>query len=60
MNIFEFMGQHPFLTAFIVWAVLQTLFVIINCLFRTITMFKNGYPPAHCDADGDFKIKDLH
>lgn len=26
-----------------------------NRIIRGITMAKNGYPPPHCDADGDFK-----
>ena len=30
----------------------------INRSLRHWTIRKNGYPPSHCDADGDFKDED--
>lgn len=30
----------------------------INRLLRHWSIRKHGYPPSHCDADGDFKNKD--
>ncbi len=30
----------------------------INRPLRHRTIRKHGYPPAHCDADGDFKIEE--
>lgn len=31
---------------------------IIHKLIRQRTIAKHGYPPPHCDADGDFKKGD--
>lgn len=31
------------------------LFTLPNRILRTITMHKHGFPPDHCDADGDPK-----
>lgn len=28
---------------------------LINRPLRHVTLRKHGYPPSHCDADGDFK-----
>jgi len=55
MNIYEFMSSSPYLSFFIAFVIAHTLFLVINRLFRCINIFKNGYPPLHCDADGDFK-----
>ncbi len=38
---------------------IQFLGQIIYRLIRQRTIIKMGYPPEHCDADGDFKkVKD--
>jgi len=65
MNIYEFMSDSPWLTVFLAWGVLcvvgvasTLVFRIWNRSMRVITMWKNGYPPEHCDADGDFKEVD--
>ena len=34
---------------------LQFLTIIWNRFFRHWNIRKHGYPPIHCDADGDFK-----
>ena len=31
---------------------------LYNRLLRHFTIRKYGYPPKHCDADGDFKNKE--
>lgn len=31
------------------------LFLVWNRFMRHLNIHKHGYPPAHCDADGDFK-----
>ena len=36
----------------------KLLVVAINRPLRHWNIRKHGYPPAHCDADGDFKEKD--
>ena len=34
------------------------IFLIWNRFWRHLSIRKNGYPPPHCDADGDFKSAD--
>lgn len=59
MTIFEFMSDSPFLTFFlvlIVGEVIVRIFVgLPNRILRHLNIRKHGYPPSHCDADGDFK-----
>lgn len=31
---------------------------ILNMIWRHWNIWKHGYPPPHCDADGDFKQED--
>jgi hypothetical protein len=70
MTIYDFMGQHPFiafcliiLAAFSIETVagflhrvIYTVVVVLpNRFLRHMNIRKHGYPPPHCDADGDFK-----
>ena len=59
MNIFEFMGEHWFLTfllAVLVYSIFWGIFITLpNRILRHWTIRKHGYPPSHCDADGDFE-----
>jgi D-alanyl-lipoteichoic acid acyltransferase DltB (MBOAT superfamily) len=34
------------------------IFLMWNRFWRHWSIRKNGYPPPHCDADGDFKSAD--
>jgi hypothetical protein len=47
-GLWQFVG-----CAIILGIVLQTILGIIHKIIRCITISKNGYPPQHCDADGD-------
>lgn len=62
MNIYEFMSDSPALTFFLVVGVgiiLESVFrYCIDRPLRHMSIRKHGYPPAHCDVDGDFKSKD--
>jgi len=58
MNIYDFMSNSPILTFFIVIAIGEVIVRIFSRLFRIINLFRNGYPPEYCDADGDFKDKE--
>lgn len=50
------------------WAAFVTIFIIaiggtvvntgLNRYWRHKTIRKQGYPPPHCDADGDFPAKE--
>lgn len=42
-------------TGLLLSLVLQFLFLCWNRLWRHMNIRKQGYPPMHCDADGDFK-----
>ena len=55
MNIFEFASGSPWLFFFLCWITLQASSTIINRILRHWNIRKHGYPPVHCDADGDFK-----
>ena len=59
MNIYEFMDYHPFLTFLIACGIYYILVAVFYKLPRAIMKHRNiakyGYPPAHCDAEGNFK-----
>ena len=63
MNIYEFMGDSPVLTFFLAWFIATCVVDLPKVFFRYLidrplrhwTIRKHGYPPAHCDVDGDFK-----
>lgn len=62
MNPYQFMGEHPYLTFFLACIACRFLCAILLAPFRAhrrwlrhLDLQKNGWPPPHCDADGDFK-----
>lgn len=55
MNIYDFMADSPFIAFFIVFLVCGTVFRMWNRFMRHLNIRAQGWPPAHCDADGDFK-----
>jgi hypothetical protein len=59
MDIFQFMCDSPFLAFFISLiiggVIIELCINLPNRILRHINIFKHGYPPVHCDADGDFK-----
>ncbi len=61
MNVFQFMNDNPWLTFFLVYIageVVVRIFVSLpNRVMRHWNIRKHGYPPAHCDADGDLRPK---
>lgn len=61
MNGWEFAGEHPWAAFFLALlaagalkSVCGTVAVLWNRTLRHWNIRKHGYPPAHCDADGDF------
>lgn len=42
----------------LLYLVLKFLFKSWNRLMRHFNIRKHGYPPEHCDADGDFKFSE--
>ena len=59
MTIFEFMNESPWLSFFIALIIGQVIvsifFRLPNRIIRGMNIRKHGWPPKHCDADGDFK-----
>lgn len=53
-GFFKFCGYWIML-ALILSVPTKLIMFIINRPLRHYTLRKLGYPPAHCDADGDFK-----
>lgn len=51
LDVIVFMGMHPVLSFLLAYLV----FRIVNRGFRAMNIAIRGWPPAHCDADGDFK-----
>jgi D-alanyl-lipoteichoic acid acyltransferase DltB (MBOAT superfamily) len=56
---FTFQGFWHFLgVAILLGMVLNFILAMYNRTFRHYNIRKHGYPPLHCDADGDFKPKE--
>ena len=55
MTTLQFMSDSPFLTFFLCWMATGLIFKIWNRFMRHLNIRKHGWPPPHCDADGDFK-----
>lgn len=63
---YEWMGIHPYLTICLAICFLWFCYLILHYgtngilrimsrLIRSINIALRGWPPPHCDADGDFK-----
>lgn len=59
MNIYQFMSASPWLTLFLAFIAGEVIVRVVvnlpNRILRHWNIRKHGYPPQHCDADGDFK-----
>lgn len=57
MNFWEFASVQPFWASAIVWVtvwiVSSTAETIWVRFMRTLNIRKHGWPPVHCDGDGD-------
>jgi hypothetical protein len=72
-DLLTLVGNHPVLTFFslpfltvIVLVIIQVIvglitlpFRIVNRVMRHWNIHKHGYPPPHCDADGDFEKEEI-
>jgi len=43
---------------FLIGGIFTGIYNIIQRILRHYSLKKLGYPPSHCDADGDFQKKD--
>lgn len=53
MTMYEFMSDSPYLTFFLAVLAVSLVGFIINRPLRHMNIRKHGWPPVHCDADGD-------
>jgi hypothetical protein len=61
MTIYEFMGEHPWLTFFlalIAGNVVTYPFKLVNRWIRHRNIVARGWPPFHLDGDGDARSLD--
>jgi hypothetical protein len=54
MTFWDFANQHPYVTLCIALSITFTM----RRVLRHLNIRKHGYPPPHCDADGDFRGED--
>nr|DAV64787.1 MAG TPA: hypothetical protein [Caudoviricetes sp.] len=50
-------GWHFIGCLILINVTLRFLLIVWNRLLRHLNILKNGYPPIHCDADGDVIVK---
>lgn len=59
MDVLKFMSDSPWLTFFLAMIAGEVIGRVVvnlpNRILRHWNIRKHGYPPAHCDADGDFR-----
>lgn len=54
MTIFEFMSERQFLSFLLFFMLMLTISSVWKYTTRHLNIRKHGWPPEHCDADGDF------
>lgn len=54
-DVLDFIGEHYLTTIILVYLLCGLIGNCINRVFRHWNIRKHGYPPPHCDADGDFR-----
>jgi len=52
MNLFEFMSGSPILTILLAYLILLFLEGAYYNFLKCLVIWKQGYPPVHCDATG--------
>ncbi len=57
-EVMQFFGEHYIVALISLSMVLHAPVVIINRILRHRNIRLLGYPPPHCDADGDFREDD--
>lgn len=59
MNAYQFMTESPWLTFFLACIIASAAKWMFSLPFRAMNIRKHGWPPAHLDADGDYKAHKL-
>jgi len=59
LNFWQFASDSPWIAFFLAFIAFCAIDVVlkysINRPLRAMNIRKHGWPPPHCDADGDFK-----
>lgn len=58
MGIYEFMAGSPIITLCLVYMITVTPLRMWKAWLRSRNIRYAGWPPAHLDADGDFKVEE--
>lgn len=53
MNFCTSFDSSPIVWLLLIGGVCITIYEILKLFFRWLNISKNGWPPAHCDADGE-------
>ena len=54
MTLLAFMSDSPFLG----FLLICSAYYLLRHAMRVLTIAARGWPPEHCDADGDFRKRD--
>lgn len=54
LTLLELLAMWPWMTAFVSYVLIRSAFQVVNRIIRHLNIRAHGWPPAHCDADGDF------
>ena len=59
-NLYQFLTDRPIISLLVLWLICETIFklghlpvLLGNRGLRHLNIRKQGWPPPHCDADGD-------
>ena len=59
MTLYQFMTASPWLSGFIAFILIVFTATVIQGIVKIIgrqrNIYKHGWPPPHCDADGEFR-----
>lgn len=59
MNMWDVINESPVLSAVVIvligYQITECVRLCWNRMLRTINLCNIGWPPPHCDADGDFR-----
>lgn len=55
-EILKTLAEHPVLTVLLCVPLVFAIFALADCfnkLLRAVNIWRQGWPPPHCDGDGD-------
>jgi len=55
MTLYELISKNIYMIVLLVFGCFYFIGFLWNRFWRHFNIRKHGYPPSHCDADGDFK-----